>query len=92
MSTRKDAITQLMIDERCTTGTCEHHHQAACFRHLIGAGYDAAMASFEVMTMRNALQYYAAMRFNREKMDWMPGGPDKAINALSVFDRAREAK
>jgi hypothetical protein len=27
---------------------------------------------------REVIQFYAEMRFNREKMEWMPGGPDKA--------------
>lgn len=33
-----------------------------------------------------ALEYYASTRFNREIMQWMPGNPDKAINALAAYN------
>jgi hypothetical protein len=37
-----------------------------------------------------ALEFYAAMRFNREKMEWMPGNPDKAANALAQAKELRK--
>lgn len=35
---------------------------------------------------REALKYYGAMKFNRETQQWMPGGPDKATNALATIE------
>lgn len=42
--------------------------------------------------MAEALKFYSAMKFNREIMQWMPGGPDKAINALAIFEKLKGEK
>lgn len=33
-----------------------------------------------------ALKFYSEMRFNRDKMEWMPGNPDKATNVLAEIE------
>ncbi len=73
----KDYQTAFYLENGCETTEVQ--------LALIKGGFNTCASELlpVIARMKEALEFYGDMRFNREKMEWMPSGPDKAKNILS---------
>lgn len=85
MTTPK-TLEQMAADSRADAGLSQNTDRAIAYETGFEAGFQAALASPEVLAMRDALEKFDAIHFTDSGQS-CAFGSDVACKALAAFDR-----